>query len=121
MSIYQDLILDHYRNPHNFGPLKKATAKYSLMNPLCGDKIEIQVVIKKDTLTAVRFLGEGCVISKASASMLTDFAQGKSLNQLKALDTQFILKMLGVSLSPNRVKCALLPLEVLHKLVVKNG
>lgn len=117
MNIYQDLILDHYKNPQNFGKLVKPDASVDVNNPLCGDKIHLDAKINKNKVENIKFSGEGCAISTASASMLTEYAKAKTISDLKKLDVSFILKMLGIELSPNRLKCALLPLEALHKLI----
>lgn len=91
-------------------------------NPFCGDKIEIDVKIKnKEQRTKnriiedIKFRAEGCAISMASASMLTERVLGKNIKDIKKLNTEDILEMLGITLTPTRLKCALLPLEVLHK------
>ncbi len=116
-SIYQEIILDHYHAPRNFGHITNATTSCSLSNPLCGDEISMEATVKDGTLKSIVFNGQGCAISTASASMLTEYAKNKSVDDLKKLDTKFMLKMLGIELSPNRLKCALLPLEALHKLL----
>lgn len=116
MSIYQDLILDHYRTPRNHGELKNPTGTVKLFNPLCGDKIQMDVVASNGTITDIAFSGSGCAISQASASMLTEYAKNKSVEELKNIDKTFIIDMIGVTLSPNRLKCALLSWEALIKL-----
>lgn len=131
-DIYRENILDNYKNPRNFGRLKNPTASFSLYNSACGDKIEIQLKIKNITASAgsrpdggkklkiiedIRFTGEGCAISMASASMLTEKVMGKNIHEIKKLNTQDILDMLGITLTPTRLKCALLPLEVLQKAI----
>ncbi len=122
-SLYRDNILDHYKNPRNFGKMKKPDKTAEESNPLCGDKIEIQIkykilYTKYNILEKITFTGEGCAISIASASMLTEKAKGKSMEDIKKLKTDDILKMLGITLTPTRLKCALLPLEVLQKALV---
>jgi nitrogen fixation NifU-like protein len=117
MSIYIDIILDQYKNPHNKGSLENPTNSIHLKNPLCGDEITLQIKTDNNIVKDIKFDGQGCAISTASASMLTDYAKGKSIDELKKLDTQFILDLIGVELSPNRLKCALLPLEALHKVL----
>lgn len=116
MSIYQDIILDHYKYPRNFGTLENAST-ISLYNPLCGDQIRLDVLIKDNKIEDVRFSGKGCAISQASASMLTEKIKGKTKKELINLDKDFIIRMLGVELSPNRIKCALLSLEALKKIL----
>jgi nitrogen fixation protein NifU and related proteins len=117
MSIYQEIILDHYRSPHNFGLLSQPTGSVKLSNPLCGDKIQMDIIIEGDVVKDVKFSGQGCAISTASASMLTDYAKSKTVTELQKLDMKFILELLGIELSPNRLKCALLPLEALQKVI----
>ena len=118
MSIYQDLILDHYHHPHNQGKINKPDRSITVNNPLCGDRIEMMVNFEKNKIKEIKFQGEGCVISNASVSMLTDYAKGKSKQELKKLDSKFIIKMLGIDLGVNRIKCAVLPLEALRKLLI---
>lgn len=117
MSIYQDIILEYYRNPRNVGHLKSATNQTSLKNPLCGDTIEMEIVEKDGVVQEIAYTGSGCAISQASASMLTDFVKGKTKDEIKKIDKDVITDMLGIELSPNRLKCALLSLEALHILV----
>ena len=118
MSIYSEMILDHYQSPHNYGVVENATAKVKVNNPLCGDKIEMTAKLKDGQIEEIKFHGEGCAISKAASSMLTDYAKGKNKDQLQKLDKDFIIKMLGIELGVNRIKCALLPLEALKKLLI---
>ena len=122
MNLYKDRILDHYRKPRNFGRIAKPDASYEEGNSLCGDRIGMEMKLlthnhKLITLGEVKFWGEGCAISQASASMLTEKVKGKSLGEIKKLGKEDILSMLGIELSPARLKCALLPLEVLQKLI----
>lgn len=119
MSLYQELILNHYKNPRNFKKLDKPDKVASATNPLCGDKLEMFIKIKNGRLADISFIGEGCAISTASTSMLTEHVKRKKVSDLRKLDKSFILDMLGIELSPNRLKCALLPLEALHKALKK--
>ncbi len=112
-DLYRELILDHYQHPHNHGEIPGADISYEDSNPLCGDKIRIDLKLKDNVVTDVKFNGKGCAISQASASMLTDELIGKSLDEVKKMDKQFILDMLGIPLGPTRIKCALLPLKVI--------
>ncbi len=119
-NFYRENILDHFKNPRNFGVLKDPDFASEENNPLCGDKITMQVKLVKSTveprvIEEIRFNGEGCAISMASASLLTDYVRNKTLTQVRALGTADILKLLGIELTPTRLKCALLSLEVLHK------
>jgi len=118
MSIYQEIILEHYKNPKNFGRLAHATKTTTVLNPLCGDEITMDVTMKGDVIKDVRFTGKGCAISQALTSQLTEYAKNKSKNVLRKLDRAFMIKLLGIELGPNRLKCALLSLEALKKLLV---
>lgn len=115
MSIYQDLILDHYRNPRNHGELKNATHSAETNNPTCGDKLGMRILVKNGIIENVRFSGAGCAISQASASLLTEYIKKKSVKETLGIMPQDILKLLGIALSPNRLKCGLLSLETLKK------
>lgn len=119
MSIYGDIILDHYHNPRNFKKLEKSTGKIHVDNPLCGDSIDIVIYEKDGLLSDIGYVGQGCAISLASASLLTEYAKGKTKDQIKKIDSDFVLGLLHIELSPNRIKCALLPWEGLMK-VIKN-
>lgn len=115
ISIYHNIILDHYRNPRNYGDLKNATHCAETSNPTCGDKIAMQIFIKNGIIENVRFSGSGCAISQASASLLTEYVKKKSVRETLAITPKDILRLLGVALSPNRLKCGLLSLETLKK------
>jgi nitrogen fixation NifU-like protein len=112
-DLYRELILDHYQHPHNHGEIPDADITYEDSNPLCGDKIRIDIKTKNNIVTDVKFNGKGCAVSQASASMLTDELIGKSIDEIRKMDKQFILDMLGIPLGPTRIKCALLPLKVI--------
>jgi len=113
-DFYREFILDHYKNPHNFGELADATHRYHDTNPLCGDEITMFLKIgADDRVDDVRFSGKGCAISQASASILTDEVKGKTLDELKAIDRDHVLENLGITLTPARLKCALLSLKAL--------
>ncbi|MFC1768749.1 Fe-S cluster assembly sulfur transfer protein SufU [Nanoarchaeota archaeon] len=106
-------ILDHYKNPRNFGNLKNPDIKHMDSNTSCGDDIEIMVKLNKDVVQDVKFKGKGCAISNASASLLTEKIKGLKLSEVKKLKNEDIFKLLGIKLSPIRMKCALLSLQVL--------
>lgn len=112
-DLYRELILDHYQHPHNHGEIPDADISYEDSNPLCGDKIRIDIKLKGNIVEQVRFNGKGCAISQASASMLTDELIGKSLDEIKKMDKDFVTNLLGIPLGPARIKCALLPLKVI--------
>jgi len=112
-EIYRDIILDYYRHPRNAGEMPNADVRAKDSNPLCGDIIEMQLRIKDGRIDDVRFQGKGCAISQASASMLTEVAKGKSLDDVKAMGKSDVLSLLGIDPGPTRIKCALLGLKVL--------
>ncbi len=112
-SMYADVILDYYRNPRNYGKIEGADAAAFDVNPLCGDEIEINLSIKDNRITDIKFTGRGCAISQASISMLTELVMGKTLEEIKALGKQDVLDLLGIEISHVRIKCALLGLKVL--------
>lgn len=114
-DLYREQILDHYKHPRNFGTLKKANAAASDYIVSCGDQLTIELIVRNNQIQDIRFQGQGCAISIASASMLTEEVKGKSVNDLKTLVKDDILAMLGINPTPTRLKCALLSLEVLHK------
>jgi len=114
-DLYRDEILEHYREPHNFGVIESPDASYEGHNPLCGDRITMMLSLDPSgTVTDVAFSGRGCAISQASASMLTDEIRGRSLDEVRALKNQDILDLLGIEISPARLKCALLSIDTLH-------
>ncbi len=113
-DMYREVILDHYKNPRNKGKLDPHDFSYEDENPLCGDKLRIDVRLDADRrIKEVAFSGRGCAISQASASMLTESIVGKTLDEVKQMDKDDILDMLGIELGPVRLKCALLSLKVL--------
>ena len=112
-DIYKDIILDYYRHPRNFGDLSEPDVRSKDSNPLCGDVIEMQIKVKDGKIDDLRFKGRGCAISQASASMLTELAKGKTLDEIKSLGKEDILSMLGIDPGPTRIKCALLGLKVI--------
>jgi nitrogen fixation NifU-like protein len=112
-DLYRDYILDHYKNPRNAGELEGATHTYHDTNPLCGDEITMSLRIEDGRVADIRFDGRGCAISQASASMLTEDVKGKTLDEVRAIDRQRVFDNLGITISPARVKCALLGLKAL--------
>jgi nitrogen fixation protein NifU and related proteins len=112
-DLYRDNIIDHYQNPRNYGTLEHPDISYEDSNPVCGDELRIELQVKDGQVAAARFSGHGCSISQASASMLTEEIIGKTLEEVKQIDKQYLLEMLGIPLGPVRLKCALLSLKVL--------
>jgi nitrogen fixation NifU-like protein len=113
-DLYRELILDRYKHPLKRGTLDPHDYTYEDENPLCGDKIRIDVRMGPDgRVIEASFSGTGCAISQASADLLVESIVGKSLDEVKALSKDDILEMLGIELGPVRLKCALLSLKVL--------
>ena len=112
-DLYRDNIIDHYQNPRNYGTLEHPDISYEDSNPVCGDELRIDLQVKDGKVVDARFSGHGCSISQASASMLTEEIIGKPLEEVKQIDKQYLLDMLGIPLGPVRLKCALLSLKVL--------
>jgi nitrogen fixation protein NifU and related proteins len=113
-ALYREQILDHYKHPHNFGELDDADLEFEDTNPLCGDELRVQLKTGGDgRIEAVRFSGQGCAISQAAASMVSDEIKGMTPNELLRLDRTFVLELLGIDISATRMKCALLSLKVI--------
>jgi nitrogen fixation NifU-like protein len=113
-DLYRDYILEHYRQPHNFGTIESPSAEYEGSNPLCGDRITMQVRVRDGVLETVGFTGRGCAISQASASLLTDEIKGKPLTEVAGFRADQLLELLGVEISPARLKCAMLSHDTLR-------
>jgi nitrogen fixation NifU-like protein len=113
-DLYREVIIDHYKNPSYRGHLDPHDISFVDDNPLCGDHIQIDLrVDEKGRIKEAAFDGHGCAISQASADLLLESIQGKSLDEVKALTKQDVLNLLGIELGPVRLKCALLSLKVL--------
>jgi nitrogen fixation NifU-like protein len=113
-DLYREEILQHYKRPHNWGPMEAPDLEAEDHNPLCGD--QLKVMLKVDAagkVEEVRFEGHGCAISQASASMASDEVKGMPVDELLKLDRSFVLDLLGIDISATRMKCALLSLKVL--------
>jgi nitrogen fixation NifU-like protein len=113
-DLYREQIIDLYEHPLNFGELDPHDFSYEEDNPLCGDVIRIDVHLDREgRVDDVKWRGEGCAISQASASLLTEEIKGMTLDEVKAFPKERLLELVGVPLSMARVKCALLALKVL--------
>ena len=113
-DFYKEYILDHYRNPRNFGKLDAPDATAEDLNPLCGDTIRMDLALDSEgRVQDVKFSGKGCAISQASASMLTETVKGMALEDVARLPQDAVLENVGIGISPTRMKCAMLGLKVL--------
>ena len=120
-DLYRDYILEHYRRPHNFGVIEEPSATFEGANPLCGDRITMQLAVKDGIVTDVGFTGRGCAISQASASLLTDEVRGKPVADVAAIQAVDLLDLLGIEISPARLKCAMLSFDSLQHLLADIG
>lgn len=120
-DLYRDYILEHYRRPHNFGVVEEPSATYEGANPLCGDRITMQLRVKDGVVEQVGFTGRGCAISQASASLLTDEVRGKPVDEVAAFGASDLLDLLGIDISPARLKCAMLSFDSLQHLLDEIG
>ena len=116
MDLYREEILEHWRNPQNFGEMKKPDVVVEQVNPLCGDKIRFFFKIKKGKIEKVSFTGSGCAVSMASASMLSEAIKNKRVKDLQKVTGQDVLGLVGGAVTPARLKCVFLPLEAVKKL-----
>ena len=120
-DLYRDYILEHYRRPHNFGVIDEPSATFEGSNPLCGDRITMQLAVKDGLVEQVGFTGRGCAISQASASLLTDEVKGKPLEAVADIRADDVLELLGIDISPARLKCAMLSFDSLQHLLADVG
>ncbi|PIS40788.1 MAG: hypothetical protein COT26_01550 [Candidatus Kerfeldbacteria bacterium CG08_land_8_20_14_0_20_43_14] len=117
-EIYREIIIDHYKNPRNFGKLKNPDYHSHEDNLVCGDKVEFFVQLDKaGKVKEVRWQGEGCALSQASASLLSEMLVGKNLQELNRIGNKDIFKIVGENLNPSRQKCATLSIEALQKML----
>jgi nitrogen fixation NifU-like protein len=135
-GLYQEVILDHYKNPHNYGTLPGARLIHQ-ENPSCGDQIDLQLIVKDNRIEAIKFTGQGCAISRASASMMTEVVEGKTVEEVQRLIGEFQQMLIsgketpdelgdlealqGVRQFPVRVKCATLAWHALQALLNDAG
>tara|TARA_Y100000310_G_scaffold341089_1_gene439066 strand:- start:7307 stop:7723 length:417 start_codon:yes stop_codon:yes gene_type:complete len=115
-GMYRENILDHYKHPHNHGTIENPDIKFTENNPLCGDVITVNLKLKDNKVEDVKFSGRGCAISQSAASMLTDEIKGKTLEEIKVIDREKIVELLGIDVGPVRTKCAVLGL-----VAIRNG
>ena len=116
-ALYSEVLLDHFRNPRNYGSLPSPNIVYEDVNPLCGDRIRFELEIQDNRIEAIRFAGDGCAICIAAASMLTELVLDADIDQGELVSGEKLLSSLKSDIKPSRMKCVLLPLEVLHSCV----
>ena len=112
-QFYREYILDHYKNPRNFGRIEGAEITHEEYNPLCGDMVGMDFRLRDGVIEDVMFHGRGCAISQASASLMTERLRGMTLEEARQVGKEDVLEELGIDISPARLKCALLSLKVL--------
>ena len=111
--LMMDVLLDHYRHPHNFGKIEGPDILHAEGNPSCGDQIEIAIKLNGDVIEDIKFSGKGCIVSQSAASILTDMMKGETLDKVKDLTKDEMLENIGIPIGPMRLKCALLAMKVL--------
>jgi nitrogen fixation protein NifU and related proteins len=113
-ALYRDYILDHYKNPRNFGTLDPHDRDFHDHNPLCGDELGVHLRLEDGRIEDLRFHGQGCAISQAAASIASEELIGMALEEAAALPADWIIDLLGIEITPARRKCALLALKVMR-------
>ena len=113
-ELYRDYILDHYKNPRNFGELDAPDLEFHDHNPLCGDELAVQIKVEDGKIADLRFHGQGCAISQAAASIASEELIGMPVEEVGTLNASWVIDQLGIDISPTRRKCALLNLKVLR-------
>jgi nitrogen fixation NifU-like protein len=113
-ALYRDYILDHYKSPRNYGTLEPHDLEWHDYNPLCGDELGVHIVVRDGKIADLRFHGQGCAISQAAASISSDELIGMPVDDIAALDANWVIEQLGIEISPTRRKCALLSLKVMR-------
>lgn len=113
---FQSLILDHYHNPRNFGTLQQATYHAETENLSCGDSLAVDIIIEDDRIQTIGWTGNGCALSQASASILSESVKGERVSDMEHLSKERVFALLGTdALSPTRARCALLALETIRR------
>jgi len=114
-DMYREHILELYKSPSNFGILEKANKEATEHNAICGDEITVQLITEKGKVKDVKFSGSGCVISMVASSLLTEKIKGMNIEDVMNLDKKDVLDLMGIKVTPARIKCALLPLEAARR------
>lgn len=117
--MYQEELMDHYHHPRHKGTLSSPVIESGEYNPSCGDSVSIQAEVKDGIISAIAFQGSGCVISQATASLLTEYALHKSLENMVSFSTDDLLQLIKIPLGPTRLKCALLAKQALQEGIKK--
>ena len=113
-ALYSETLLDHFRHPRNYGTLTAPDISYESFNPLCGDRIRLELKLENAIVTEARFVGDGCAISIAAASLLTELILNTDTNFLQTISDEQLIAALESDIKPARLQCALLPLEALR-------
>jgi nitrogen fixation NifU-like protein len=113
-ELYRDYILEHYKDPRNFGTLDERDLEFHDHNPLCGDELGVHIRVEEGKIADLRFHGQGCAISQAAASIASEELIGMNVGHVPELDADWIIDQLGIEISPTRRKCALLSLKVMR-------
>ena len=114
-ALYSDILLDHFRHPRNYGSLDAPDISNEQFNPLCGDRIRLELKFEQSRVNEARFKGDGCAISTAAASLLTELILGKDVEELTNLPDAQLISALESNIQPARLQCALLPLLALRE------
>ena len=114
-ALYSDVLLDHFRHPRNYGSLNTPDVSYESFNPLCGDRIRVELKLDTTVVAEARFKGDGCAISTAAASLLTEILIGATIDQVAAITDDQLISALHSDIKPARRQCALLPLDALRQ------
>lgn len=117
MDVYSAIIHDHYRNPRNLKVIADPDLESERLNPSCGDSIKFQASVGNGRIIDIGFSAQGCVISRATASLLSEYVLNKELSEIQSLDSATIKDLIKIELGPVRLKCALLPLQVLQEAI----
>ncbi|MEM0158427.1 MAG: iron-sulfur cluster assembly scaffold protein [Thermoplasmataceae archaeon] len=114
-DMQMEIILENYKNPHNYGRMDDPSVKLLQYNPVCGDAVQFFIKIREGKIDDISFIGRGCSISQGAASILTDLVKGKGIQDVKNMTREQFLDIIGLDLGPSREKCALLSYNTLMK------
>jgi len=118
-DIYTQNIIDHYKNPRNYGDIKNPSTTSKMENLTCGDSMEVFVLIENEKICDLKFTGNGCALSQSAMSILSEKVIGKNISEVKNIKKNDIVKMLGISVGKRRLKCVSLGISTLHKAIAK--